>query len=174
MAAETPFGASFGDPRRYMGQSPLAEIGKGLKQGLTAYALKESGFTDYLNSLNKKPVQGAIPPAVPASPAAVQPPQSAVAPMMPQAIQPMQPGVVVNPIPENEGPPADIGEQILNGTWTGFPSTPTGPTSVMNPTDFNPLAPDASNQMAVSGSDYQQIPGYGKLQKVASQIMGMG
>ena len=31
MAAETPFGASFGDPRRYMGQSPLAEIGKALK-----------------------------------------------------------------------------------------------------------------------------------------------
>ena len=170
MAAESPFGASFGDPRRYMGQSPLAEIGKGLKQGLTAYALKESGFTDYLNSLNKKPVQGAVPPAVPASPVAVQPTQPAI----PQAVQPMQPGVVVTPLPESEGPPADIGEQILNGTWTGFPSTPTGPTSVMNPTDFNPLAPDISNQMAVSPTDYMNVPGYGKLQKVAGQFMGMG
>jgi len=170
MAAESPFGASFGDPRRYMGQSPLAEIGKGLKQGLTAYALKESGFTDYLNSLNKKPVQGAVPPV--GAPVAVQPPQAA--PMMPQAVQPLQPDVVVTPVPESEGPPADIGEQILNGTWTGFPAAPTGPTSLRNPTDFNPLAPDTSNQMAVSPDAYKNIPGYGKLQKIAGQFMGMG
>jgi hypothetical protein len=170
MAGETPFGASFGDPRQYMGKSPLAEIGKGLKQGLTAYALKESGFTDYLNSLNKKPVDGAVPPV--GSPVAVQPPQAA--PMMPQAVQPFQPNVVVTPVPESEGPPADIGEQILNGTWTGFPSAPAGPTSLRNPTDFNPLAPDVSNQFAMSGNEYLQIPGYGKSQKIAGQFMGMG
>lgn len=46
MAAESPFGLSFGDPRKYMGQSPLAEIGKAAKTLLTGYALKESGFTD--------------------------------------------------------------------------------------------------------------------------------
>ena len=170
MAAESPFGASFGDPRQYMGKSPLAEIGKGLKQGLTAYALKESGFTDYLNSLNKKPVQGAVPPV--GAPVAVQPPQ--LAPMLPQAAQPVAPGVVVTPVAESEGPPPDIGEQILNGTWTGFPSAPTGPTSLKNPTDFNPLAPDASNQFAMSGNEYLQIPGYGKSQKIAGQFMGMG
>jgi len=172
MAAETPFGASFGDPRRYMGQSPLAEIGKGLKQGLTAYALKESGFTDYLNSLNKKPVQGAVAPVVPSTPTAVQPPMAEPMAMPPSA--PAQPNVMVTPIPENDGPPPDIGDQILNGTWTGFPSAPTGPTSLRNPTDFNPLAPDTSNQFAVSGNDYQQIPGYGKLQKAVGQLMGMG
>lgn len=171
MAAETPFGASFGDPRRYMGQSPLGEIGKGLKAGLTAYALKESGLVDYLNKLNSKPSQPVAPPTA-AVPVAVQPPQQAVAPMMPSA--PVQQGVVVSPIPDSNTPPPDIGEQILNGTWTGFPPAPTGPTSLKNPTDFNPLAPDTSNQMAVSPDDYKNAPGYGKFAKVAGMLMGMG
>lgn len=171
MAAETPFGASFGDPRRYMGQSPLAEIGKGLKSGLTAYALKESGLVDYLNKLNPKPVQAVAPPTA-VAPTAVQPTQPTVAPMMPVA--PVEQGVIVNPIPDANTPPPDIGEQILNNTWTGFPSSPTGPTSLKNPTDFNPLAPDTSNQMAVSPNDYKNAPGYGKLAKSLGMLTGMG
>jgi hypothetical protein len=51
---------------------------------------------------------------------------------------------------------------------------PAAPVSLQNPTDFNPLAPDTSNQFAVSGNDYQQVPGYGKLQKIAGMLMGMG
>ncbi len=166
MAAETPFGASFGDPRRYMGQSPLTEIGKGIKQGLTAYALKESGFTDYLNSLNKKPVQGAVAPATPVAPVAVQPIQPGIPPA-PQAMS--QPEAAAS-----DAPPADIGNQILDGTWTGFPPAPSGPTSLQNPTDFNPLAPDQNNQFAMPGDSYQKVPGYGKLQKIANVIFGQG
>jgi len=183
MAAETPFGASFGDPRRYMGQSPLAEVGKGAKALLTGYAIQQSGLEKWLNdkgiSKNKQgtyefkspaPAGAAVPTA--AAPVVVQPPQQAVAPMMPSA--PVEQGVVVNPIPDANTPPPDIGEQILNGTWTGFPPAPTGPTSLKNPTDFNPLAPDTSNQMAVSPDDYKNAPGYGKLAKVAGMLMGMG
>jgi hypothetical protein len=170
--ATAPFGESFGDPRRYMGQSPLAEVGKAAKTFLTGYALKESGFTDYLNSLGKKPVQGAVAPVAPQAGASpVAPPQPNAPAMLPMAPQ------TFAPAPESQEMPQDIGEQILNGTWTGFPSAPTvptGPTSLKNPTDFNPLAPDASNQFAVSGNDYQQIPGYGKLQNIAGQFMGMG
>ena len=172
MAAETPFGASFGDPRKYMGQSPLAEIGKGAKTFLTAYALKESGLTDYLNKLVKKEPQGAVAPVVPSTPSAVQPPMAA--PMAMQPSSPAQPSVMVNPVPQNNEPPQDIGEQILNGTWTGFPPAPTGPVSLQNQTDFNPLTPDTSNQMAISPNDYMNNPGYGKLQKIAGQFMGMG
>lgn len=188
MAAETPFGASFGDPRRYMGQSPLAEIGKAAKTLLTGYALKESGLTDYLNKLGKKPeqqtvVQGAVPlpPSfnqylAPVPPAAVQP--TPVAPMAMQPSAPAQPAVT--PIPENNEPPKDIGERILNGTWTGFPTAPAAPAapiSLLNPTDFNPLAPDTSNQVALTGNEYQQIPGFGSAQDKAGKllkIMGMG
>jgi hypothetical protein len=174
MAAETPFGASFGDPRRYMGQSPLAEAGKAAKTFLTGYALKQSGLEDYLNSLGKKQPQGAVAPSAPTA-TAIQPPQANFAPVMPVAPQaPAAQGVVVTPILDEQEMPQDIGEQILNGTWTGFPPTPTGPTSLKNPTDFNPLAPDTSNQFAVSGNDYMNAPGYGKLQKIAGQFMGMG
>jgi len=184
MAAETPFGLSFGDPRKYMGQSPLAEVGKAAKTFLTGYALKESGFTDFLNKLGKKPeqqtvVQGAVPlpPSfnqylAPVAPTGLQPTPAAPMPMQPSV--PAQPGVMVTPIPENNEPPKDIGEQILNGTWTGFPPAPTGPVSLQNPTDFNPLAPDTSNQMAISPNDYMNNPGFGKLQKIAGQFMGMG
>lgn len=186
MASESPFGLSFGDPRKYMGQSPLAEVGKAAKTFLTGYALKQSGFTDYLNNLGKKPqqtvVQGAVPLPqefnkylAPVAPTAVQPPQQSVAPMLPQATpsaETQQPGVVVTPIPES--PPKNIGEQILDGKWDGFQAPQTGPVSVMNPTDFNPLAPDSGNQFAMSGNDYQQVPGYGKLQKIASAFFGQG
>ena len=183
MAAESPFGASFGDPRKYMGQSPLAQIGQALKTGLTGYALKESGFTDYLNNLGKKPqqtvVQGAVPLPkefdrylAPIAPAVVQPPQQNIAPILPQSVQPESSGVVVTPIPD--APPRDIGEQILNGTWDGFQAPVTGPVSVQNPTDFNPLAPDANNQVAMSGNEYQKVPGYGKLQKILGAIFGQG
>jgi hypothetical protein len=184
MAAETPFGLSFADPRRYMGKSPLAEIGNAAKTFLTGYAIQESGLEKFLNEkgMKKNPQggysynvpAGSVPPATPTPTTAVQPPQQFLAPMLPQAVPPAQQGVVINPIPDSNLPPPDIGEQILNGTWTGFPPAPTGPTSLKNPTDFNPLAPDASNQFAVSGNDYQQAPGYGKLQKIASQLMGMG
>jgi hypothetical protein len=174
MAAETPFGASFGDPRRYMGKSPLAEVGNAAKTFLTGYALKESGLTDYLNSLSKKPPQGAVAPSAPAT-TAIQPPQANVAPVMPVAPQgpAVQSATPMN-APTGLEMPSDIGNQILDGTWTGFPPAPTGPTSLKNPTDFNPLAPDTSNQFAVSGNDYMNVPGYGKLQKIAGQFMGMG
>ena len=165
MATSTPFGESFGDPRRYMGQSPLAEVGKAAKTFLTGYALKESGFTDYLNNLGKKPAQSGV-----------APPKFTAPPMQP--VNPQDFGAPVEfeapAAQEAQETPQDIGEQILNGTWTGFPPAPTGPTSLRNPTDFNPLAPDTSNQVAVSGNDYQQVPGYGKLQKIAGQLMGMG
>jgi hypothetical protein len=174
MAAETPFGASFGDPRRYMGQSPLAEAGKAAKTFLTGYALKQSGLEDYLNSLGKKQPQGAVAPSAPAT-TAIQPPQANFSPVMPVAPQvPAVQGATQMSDPTGTEMPSDIGNQILDGTWTGFPPAPTGPTSLKNPPDFTPLAPDASNQFAVSGNDYMTVPGYGKLQKIAGQFMGMG
>lgn len=58
--ADTPFGASFGDPRKYIGSSG---IGGAIKTGLTAYGMQKSGLTDFLNNLNK-PQQPNIPGAV--------------------------------------------------------------------------------------------------------------
>jgi hypothetical protein len=199
MAAETPFGASFGDPRRYMGQSPLAEVGKAAKTALTLYGLEKSGAIKALDNMGlksdgkggftyNKPA-GSVPP-ITSGPGGVNAdgvfgtnpmpvsPMTFNQPAMPSASVPPM-GVQVTPLgqdaPSNvqintfAPPPPDAGRQILDGTFR-----PQSAVDVSNPTDFNPLAPDASNQFAVLGNDYQQVPGYGKLQKIAGQFMGMG
>jgi xylulokinase len=53
--ADTPFGLSFGNPAKYMGSSPLAEIGKAAKTGLVLYGLQQTGAIDALDKLGVKP-----------------------------------------------------------------------------------------------------------------------
>jgi len=201
--AVTPFGESFGDPRRYMGQSPMVQVGQALKTYAILQGLEKSGAIKALDNLGIKPDNrgnftlnnkpaGSVPPItsgaagdmntngvfgtnpMPISPSSLSQP---VMPAMQTA--PMAPGVQITPlgqdVPSNvqintlAPPPPDAGMQLLNGTFR-----PQSAVDVNNRTDFNPLAPDASNQFAVSGNDYQQIPGYGKLQNIAGQFMGMG
>lgn len=57
MATES-FGASFGNPSKYMGSSPLGEIWKGLKTGASVYAMQKTGLTDYLDKLGVKQKDG--------------------------------------------------------------------------------------------------------------------
>lgn len=198
----TPFGESFGDPRRYMGQSPFAQVGQALKTGGILYGLHKSGAIEALDKMgiksdNKggftfnKPA-GSVPPItsgaagdmntngvfgtnpMPISPSSLSQP---VMPVMPTA--PIGPGVQITPLgqdaPSNvqtntfAPPPPDAGMQLLNGTFR-----PQSAVDVSNPTDFNPLSPDASNQMAVSPDDYKNAPGYGKLAKAVGMFMGMG
>ena len=198
-AGITPFGESFADPRRYMGQSPLAEIGKALKTGGILYGLQKSGAIEALDRMGiKSDAQGKFGYQMPKPAGSVPPitsgpggvnadgvfgtnpmpisPSSLSEPVM-GAVSPA--GVQITPFgqeaPSNvqintlAPPPPDAGRQILDGTFR-----PQSAVDVKNETDFNPLAPDASNQFAVSGNDYQQIPGYGKLQRIAGQFMGMG
>jgi hypothetical protein len=201
-AGITPFGESFADPRRYMGQSPLAQVGQALKTGGILYGLQKSGAIEALDKMgiksdNKggftfnKPA-GSVPPItsgaagdmntngvfgtnpMPISPSSLSQP---VMPAMQTA--PMAPGVQITPFGQDAPPnvqmntlppPPDAGRQILEGTFRPQSSA----VDVKNNTDFSPLAPDTSNQFAVSGNDYQQIPSYGKLQKIASAIFGQG
>jgi hypothetical protein len=201
----TPFGESFADPRRYMGQSPMAQIGQAAKTGLVLYGLHKSGAIEALDKMgiksdNKggftfnKPA-GSVPPItsgaagdmntngvwgtnpMAVSPSSLSQPVMQAAPMMP--VSPTGPGVQITPLgqdaPSNvqtntfAPPPPDAGVQLMNNTYK-----PQSAVDVNNRTDFNPLGPDASNQMAVSPDDYRNIPGFGKLQKIASQLMGMG
>lgn len=198
----TPFGESFGDPRRYMGQSGFGELGKALKTFALVSGLEKSGAIKALDNIGIKPDSkggftfnkpaGAVPPItsgaagdmntngvfgtnpMPISPSSLSQPVMPIAPNAPVA-----PGVQITPMgqdaPSNvqintfAPPPPDAGMQLLNGTFR-----PQSAVDVNNPTDFNPLGPDASNQMAVSPDDYRNIPGFGKLQKIAGQFMGMG
>lgn len=97
MATES-FGASFGNPSKYMGSSPLGEIWKGLKTGASVYGMQKTGLIDYLDKLGVKQknkgfsFEGQNSPAVPAG---------AVAPsidQVPQAGGPMTYGNQGTPI----------------------------------------------------------------------------
>jgi hypothetical protein len=188
--AVTPFGESFGDPRRYMGQSPLAQIGQALKTGGILYGLQKSGAIDALDRMGiKSNAQGGFGYQMPTPAGSVPPITSGPGgvnadgvfgtnpmPISPSSLsQPVMPTITPfgqeapSNVQMNTLPPPDAGRQILEGTFR-----PQSSVDVRNPTDFSPLAPDASNQFAVSGNDYQQIPGYGKLQRIAGQFMGMG
>jgi hypothetical protein len=124
MAAETPFGLSFGDPRRYMGKSPLAQVGQALKTGGILYGLHKSGAIEALDKMgikhdNKggftfnKPA-GSVPPItsgaagdmntngvfgtnpMPISPSSLSQPVMQAVPAVPTA--PVGPGVQITPL----------------------------------------------------------------------------
>ncbi len=197
MAAETPFGLSFGDPRKYMGQSGLGQVGQALKTFALISGLEKSGAIKALDNIGIKPDSkggftynrspaGAVPPATPSN-GGVNAGAMASTPMPVSPSSPSQPVVPAAPVaplevtpfgqdaPSNvqiNTPPPDAGMQILNGTFR-----PQSAIDVQNQTDFNPLAPDASNQVALTGNEYQQVPGFGSAQDKAGKlmkIMGMG
>jgi len=175
MAADVPFGLSFGDPRRYMGQSPLAEIAKAGKTFGVAYGLEKSGAVKFLNDMgikqNKEGGWGFKPPAgsVPPNNA----PAQAVAPNAP-APMPVNPNVV----PTFNAPPAEVtvtpvidyGAKILDNDYDGDEQSFVNPQAQR---DFNPYMPQTTpNPVALTGNEYQQVPGYGKLAKVMQGMAG--
>lgn len=175
--ADVPFGASFGDPRKYIGQSG---IGQAVKTGLTAYGMQKSGLTDFLNSLNK--------PQQPNIPGAVQPftgiSEQGQLPAVPQAPEGMNWGTMM------PNPQAPIGAAV--------PGTPAAPAAAPQPTAPSPqelgmewlsgkmssyVNPQAQRdtyqppaggytEKLATGNEYQNMPGYGKLAKAASAMMG--
>ena len=187
--ADTPFGLSFGNPSKYMGQSPLAEIGKAAKTGLMIYGLQKSGIIDALNKaginqnkqggfgfeMPKTAPEGAIAPGMQGTSPAMGggfgpavPPQAANAPLIPPATSAVPPEVAPQP-KIDLGPPPDVGDQILDDKW----HVPVSDLS--NKTDFNPVAQQTGyNQMLNTGNEYRKTPGYGKLAKTVQTMFGMG
>lgn len=190
MAEETPFGLSFGtygDPRRYMnkGVSPgkkveefVAKIRNSPLASLVGIGSAGDGTT----------APSTVPSAVPA-PALGQgvsvPAASSI------GLNANIPGAVApGPAPTPPAAPTLMPAQDADGDgqidsfWGVKPaaapqpaSAPQSSVDVKNPTDFNPLAPDTSNQVALTGNEYQQIPGFGSAQDKAGKlmkIMGMG
>lgn len=174
--ADTPFGLSFGNPAKYMGQSPLAEIGKAAKTGLVLYGLQQTGAIEALDKLGVKPNQSggfsynnptAPVGSVPATNVATQPvvPNAAApAPINPNAVAPTAPA------PMTTTPPANIGVDILDGKYNGADISSVNPQAQR---DFNPVVPQTGyNTMLATGNEYQQMPGYGKLAKAMQAMSG--
>lgn len=180
MAEETPFALSFGsygDPRRYMnkGVSPgkkieaaVAKIKNSPLANLAGILLADGGGSESPSPVPAPALgQGVSVPTVPSIglnaniPGAVAPGSAP----MPQAAP--------NVMPAQD---AD-GDGQIDSFWGVQKTTPISAIDVNNRTDFNPLAPDTSNQVAMTGNEYQQIPGFGSAQDKAGKllkIMGMG
>jgi hypothetical protein len=199
---DTPFALSFGnygDPRRYMGQGQTP--GKKIEQFVAKHKNNPVlgalgiGFSNLLGESATSPTlapamgQGISAPVVP--PIGVNPSLATrsgvgIAPgsfQIPELFQ--KPNLTLPQIGTANTPPqgTDLdGDGQIDGFWGIKPKTTPQPAlnlqssavDVTNKTDFNPLAPDASNQVALTGNEYQQVPGFGKLQKAANQLMGMG
>ncbi len=207
MAAETPFGTSFGnygDPRRYMnkGESPgkkveqfVAKIKNSPLANLAGIMLAGGG--EPLSSPVPAPAlgQGISAPAIPPiglNPSLANRSGEGIAPgsfQMPELFKkPYLTLPQIGTATPTQETDAD-GDGQVDSFWGIKANTPPSPQSsaapfvsqpiadVTNKTDFNPLAPDTSNQFAVSGNDYQQIPGFGSAQDKAGKLMklmGMG
>jgi hypothetical protein len=184
MAATEPFGLSFGNPAKYMGQNPaLAEASKALKTGAAIWGLQQIGAIDALDKLGVKPNKtGGFSYNNPAAPTGSVPPTGvAMQPVVPNANVPMAnspPPAIATPVydspapPVSTTPPANIGFDVLDGKFNGIE------TSFVNPQaqrDFNPFVPQTGyNTMLSTGKEYEQAPGYGKLRKAAeSMAFGM-
>lgn len=188
MAEETPFGLSFGsygDPRKYIGkgespakkfQEKIAKIQNSPLANLIGIGLASVGNEEAPASA---PALGQGISAPVAPPVGLNPAARSGVGIAPGSFQ--MPNLTLPQIgaAPAQGVDAD-GDGQVDDFW-GVKSTPkpalglqSSAVDVSNKTDFNPLAPDTGNQVAVSGNDYQQIPGYGKLQKAAGQLMGMG
>jgi hypothetical protein len=178
MAEETPFGLSFGnygDPRRYMGgASPAKKVEKFVEK------IKNSPLAN-LAGIMLAGSGGSSPSPVPA-------------PALGQGVSvPAAPSIGVNAnifgavapgsTPMPQAAPSVMPTQDLDGDgqvddfWGVKSSSPQSSLNLKNPTDFNPLAPDTSNQVTLTGNEYQQIPGFGSAQDKAGKLMklmGMG
>jgi hypothetical protein len=189
MAAETPFGLSFGNPGRYMGSSPLAEVGKAIKTGLIGYGIQESGLENWLNEKGMKKNKqggyeysapaGSVPPITSGStgvnadgvwgqnPMPVSPMTftQTIMPVDPDAVSPQTAPPMLQSAPVNFGPPPDIGNKILDNDWHGES------VDVSNKSDFNPLPIDTGNQVRLTGNEYQQVPGYGSTEKAIKAFL---
>jgi hypothetical protein len=188
------FASSFGDPRKYMGQSPLAEVGKALKTGAVLWGLQQSGAIKALDKLGIKPTQsggfsynnspnpaGSVPPMATAgagmgapasgnSGAPAVPPVDRTQPVMPNAPTPAIATPVYDSAPMSTTPPANIGVDVLDGKYHGNEQSFVNPQAQR---DFNPyMLQDTNNPVALTGNEYQQIPGYGTLGKAIKGFVG--
>jgi hypothetical protein len=174
MATDAPFGLSFGDPRKYIGSSPLAEIGKAAKTGLILYGLQQTGAIDALDKLGVKPnAAGGFSVNNPVAPTASAPPAGvATQPVVPNtnAFTPAIATPVNDSAPMSTTPPANIGLDILDNKYHGNEQSFVNPQAQR---DFNPLVPQTGyNQILATGNEYQQMPGYGKLAKAMQGMAG--
>jgi hypothetical protein len=182
MAADVPFGLSFGNPSKYIGSNPgLAEAGKALKTGAAIFGLQQTGIIGVLDKMGIKPnSSGGFSYNNSATPSGAVPPVGAAAqPVMPNANVPMANAptpAIATPVydsaapPMQTKPPANIGFDVLDGKYNGAEISFVNPQAQRD----SLVLPQQTgyNTMLLTGNEYQQMPGYGKLAKAMQAMAG--
>jgi hypothetical protein len=79
--------------------------------------------------------------------------------------------VPTTPAPISTTPPANIGNDVLDGKFHGANISEVNPQAQR---DFNPFVPQTGyTDKLATGNEYQQVPGYGKIQRIAQAFAGM-
>ena len=197
---EIPFAESFGnygDPRRYMNKG----ISPGKKVEQFVAKVRNSPLASFIGigaagdgTTAPSPVPAPVPapalgqgvsvPAVP--PIGTNPMAPSGLGISPGSMQMSNAGLSPTEAINAPAPGTDMdGDGQVDSFWgvknTSAPAQTFGPQSsavdVTNQTDFNPFVPDTGNQVALTGNEYQQTPGFGSAQDKAGKlmkIMGMG
>jgi hypothetical protein len=97
-----------------------------------------------------------------------------VVPNAPMSSTPPPTPAIATPVydnaPMSTTPPANIGVDILDGKYNGAQQSFVNPQAQR---DFNPFMPQTTpNPVAMSGNEFQQVPGYGKLAKAFQGMAG--
>lgn len=197
MAEETPFASSFGnygDPRRYMNKGVLpgkkveqfvAKIKNSPLANLAGIILADGGEKSAPSAIAAPALgQGISAPVVP--PVGANPNASGGLGIKPGSFQLSTPTFSEVQATNTPAPSTDMdGDGQVDSFWgvknTSAPTQTFSPQSsavdVNNRTDFNTFVPDTGNQVALTGNEYQQIPGFGSAQEKAGKLMklmGMG
>lgn len=200
--ADTPFGLSFGNPRQYMGQSGLKEVADKYKQFATVKAIDKSGLRGFLNEALGNPDEGYKPPEGYAPSGGVMPPANygMSAPQGSAAPGEGNAGLGFKGTTSQMGisPAAPVGLSPYRGPQAATDMGYTSTAPVANPpAQSNSYLGDAMSAFKVSSyvdpsashdipveqgggyteqlaenDAYTKVPGYGKLQKVLSQMFG--
>ena len=186
--ADIPFGASFGNPSRYMGSSGLQEAGNDLKKFAVAQFVDTSGAKDWINKTFGKKPDGAVAP-IPSgaagnqmtngvwntNPLPVAPPsfgsQAPVMPANPSVPMTDELGTAipqVNPMGLSDSSGSHLMDAMKTFNISGYTNPNASHDVAVNPTENY-----GYTQQLSSGNAYQKVPGYGKLQEAAKMAAGL-
>ena len=182
---DTPFAESFGkygDPRRYMNspsvakkiEATVAKIKNSPVAGLLGIGLAGGG--EAAPSPTPALGQGISAPVAPSI--GINPNAPSGVGIAPGSFQ--IPNLTMPQVGSPATPAQDLdGDGQVDKFWGVQPAAvpQSSAVDVNNRTDFNTFVPDTGNQVALTGNEYQQIPGFGSAQEKAGKllkIMGMG
>jgi hypothetical protein len=177
--ADTPFGASFGNPRQYMGSTNIGQV-------LGAFLADKAGLIDLTDptqkaAFDKGGLKGMFNQGLSNQLGLPTPAGSAPPPQFKPGDYNVNPNYSLAPVAPPVGATGKDMDVYTSGNYGG-PAVPTATTPQVtseytNPQaqrDFNPYTPQTGyNTMLANGKEYQNVQGYGSFMDKAKMFAGL-